>query len=403
MNTISALEPYEKAGLPSAFLKRMHFNMLEQGSCTYSKPPRVTELFRAEDTPEGHKFWLYVQLDFKRICQYKDDAEHLIEFLLEQDRQGNTLDMGVWCNDPYASAKIGGINFSKSVKGFYYWVIAAAAAKALIARGELMHEPENTDCEPALATESHTADLFTPVHEAEQPKPHVGTSGIRGHSCGMLYPHVIIHRGKIDELKKNIIIAGYELACPDMPNAELKVWADELADAIKAGKISSFDGGELCKPVMIEHFKRQGYDTPMAELIVMRHKQERGYYSFTGTQTVQNSFYWAKTPEGTAFWEAVSRGEIKKLTAHAKNLPVDARAMAVLFCLQYKQNGEFNRSALVNYNDELSIKNKFSGGVNLGDCGLVDLYCIIYYSPSESLMAAVTSEFLNKAYQHLTK
>lgn len=401
MNTISALELYEKAGLPSAFLKRMHRNMLEQGSLTYGKPPRVTDLFRVEDTPEGSKFWVYVQLDFKRICQYNGNAEHLIEYLLEQGRQDNTLDMGVWCSDPYAAAMVGGIDFTESVKGYSYWGSAAAAAKALIAQGEIFHVPETAVCEPALAPESNTADLFTSVPEAEQPKPHVGDSGIRAHSCGELYPHVIVHKGKPDNLQKCIIIAGREFPCPNMSEDALKKWADEVAAGIKSGTIDSKDYSELSKPILIEHFKRQGYDEAMAELIVLRHRQQRGYYALTGIQTVGNSFNWASTPEGSAFWKAVSSAEIKKLAANGKHLPVDPRVMAALFCLQHKQTGEFKLTALVNSANMLNVKTTFFGGVNLNVYDLNGLYTMLYYAPSESLMHAVTEEFLEKAYKHL--
>lgn len=272
-------------------------------------------------------------------------------------------------------------------------------AKKLV-RDEMLKD-ESTVCESALAAESHTLDLFSSVPEAEQPKPHVGDSGIREHSCGELYPHVIVHRGELDNLKRNIIIAGSEFPCPDMPMPDLKKWADLLTKDINSGKICGRDDGELTKPILIEHFKRQGYDDAMAELLVLRHHQARGYYALTLTQTVQNAFNWSETPEGHEFWKAVSSGEIKTLTAECKHLPLDPRVMAALLCLQYKQHEEFKPSALVNYNGELSIKPSFSGGVNLRELGLVDLYFMIYYAPSESLMQAATEEFLAGAYKHL--
>ena len=237
MNTISALEPYEKAGMPSAFLKRMHKNMIDSESGAYSTPPNITHLFDVIDSPEGAKFWLYVQLDFKRICQYKGNAEHLIEYLLEQDSQGNTLDMGVWCNDPFSMQSVGGINFGKTEKGFTYWINAADAAKALIVQGEILHVPAES-VEPVLAAKSYTADLSASVPDVEQPKPHVQDSGIRAHSCGVLYPHVIVWQGDLsNSLKRYIIIAGKKFPCPDIPYDELKKWADKVADGIKSGRI----------------------------------------------------------------------------------------------------------------------------------------------------------------------
>ena len=257
------------------------------------------------------------------------------------------------------------------------------------------------DQEVALAPESDNLHLLAPVPDVEQPKAHIGDSYIRAHSCDVLYPHIILYRGKLDELKRNIIIEGKEFPCPDMPIPDLKKWADEFAREINSGKILGYS--ELCKPIVVEHFRRLGYDTPLAELAVMRHRQQRGYYLLTFTQTVENSFKWSDTLEGSDFWRNVSCGEIKKLAANGKHLPIDPRVMAVLFTLQYEQNEKFERSALVNTANELHVKMKIVGGVDLSTYGLADLYTMLYYAPTESLMAAVTNEFLKKAYKHLTK
>ena len=398
----TTLNRLRDSGMPEVILDLAKPYIHEDARKNHQTYRYLDSCFVFDKTKEGFAFWRYVTDNYRMFCSYKNDQQHLIEYLLEQVRQGVEPDLNVFFKNKWANKEDGGISFQDSRLGTRFWIAVAHGNNPEIPEESgLSHKSEAVQA--VLATESYNLNLFASVPEVEQPKLHLGDSGIRAHSCGELYPHVIVHKGELHDLKKQIIIAGREFPCPDMPYAKLKKWADEVADGINSGTIREQTTSELAKPILIEHFKRQGYDEAMVELIVMRHRQAYDYYALTSTLTVLNSFNWSGTPEGKKFWRAVSCTEITKLSAVGKHLPIDPRVMAALFALQYKQHEEFKPSALVNEFGELSIRTSYFCGVNLSELGLADLYFMVYYAPSESLMRVASDEFLTQAYKHLTK
>lgn len=240
--------------------------------------------------------------------------------------------------------------------------------------------------------------------DVEQPKAHVGDSGIRAHSCGELFPHVVVYKGKTENLKRYINIAGNLFLCPNMPTSELKVWADAVQKELKAGKFKQkITTSELGRPILVENLKQLGYAQSIVELAATRAKEVRGYYDVSGTATLVDLFGWAKTPEGGDFWVNVNDKRIKDLDAYGLHFPIDPRIVAALYSLQFKRIGKFNRDGLIEPDGSLYVQNVEESGIDLCTHGLLLPLSAIWYTPSETFAQSATDAFLDLIYEALNQ